>query len=330
VKDRPPEWQKLRVRWFRDWSPELDQGLRALPEMPRCPHELFQLVARNRTPLPKIMALVTDAGEPVAVAALRARRGHWESITEDGISPRNVMPAREGYLFPVLKALRKEVMVASWDAGEPPREWASNPWSAPVYKIDLRSDFEAHWRRPGPLHQALNRGRKRTQGFTFEVDSPGSVEWVIGAWTEQWAGHPDQETITAGDRLLAAQYLQARGLMHAFVLRDGERPVAGRITAVVGDDLVDLVVARDKEYEHRYVGHRSLDLVTHWAAQAGFARFDLGGFHQHKSQWAPQDGVRWMFSVSPAHLRARRRAESLARTGLRPLRRLISAARPAG
>jgi CelD/BcsL family acetyltransferase involved in cellulose biosynthesis len=100
--------------------------------------------------------------------------------------------------------------------------------------------------------------------------------------------------------------------------------VAGRIAAVVGHDLLDLLTARDREYEHRYVGHRCLDLATYWAADAGFARFDLGGFHEYKSHWAPQDGVRWMFSVCPAHLQARRRAENLARTHLRPLKRLVS------
>ena len=96
----------LHVRWFRSWHPVLDGALSCLPEMPRCPHELFRLVARNPTPLVKTMALVTDGREPVAVAALRARRGHWESITEDGISPRNVMPVRPGSLFRVLRALR--------------------------------------------------------------------------------------------------------------------------------------------------------------------------------------------------------------------------------
>ena len=298
--------------------------------MSRCPHELFSRIAQNQTPMRKMMALVTDGGEPVALAALRARRGHWESITEDGVSPRNVMPAHDGYLFPALRALRKDVLVAGWGADEPPSGWAGKAWSSPVFKIDLRSDFEAYWRRPGPLHQALDRGRKRTRSFGFEVDSPGSVEWIIRAWTEQWAGHRDQETLSAGDRLLAAQYLQAHGLAHAFLLMDGERPVAGRIASVMGDDLLDLVIARDREYENRYVGHRTLDLVAYWAADAGFARFDLGGFHHDKALWAPQDGVRWMFSVSPPHLHARRQAESLARACLRPLKRLGAGARATG
>ena len=66
--------RRLRVDWFDTWQPVLDEALRELPEMESCSHELYRLLMENAANQRKVTALVTEQGQPVAVAGLRRSR----------------------------------------------------------------------------------------------------------------------------------------------------------------------------------------------------------------------------------------------------------------
>jgi CelD/BcsL family acetyltransferase involved in cellulose biosynthesis len=68
------------------------------------------------------------------------------------------------------------------------------------------------------------------------------------------------------------------------------------------NDLVAGVIYREPEYDWYGVGVRLIDLVFSFAAEKGFETMDLGGGHDYKQKWAPQEGERWQFNVCPEYL----------------------------
>lgn len=293
----------LQVAWFDRWHNVLDNALRELPEMKGCSHELFRLVMQNPSPTRKRTALVMDDQQPVAVVGLREKGRYWLPAMQ-GIVPGCIAPAREGCLFPALKALGVDVRIAGWPVRPPKPISVRNVTSVPVFKVDCRGDFEAYWRKSSQM-KTVKRARNRTSGFTFEVDRPGSAALIIAKWEEKWRDHPDQQTIIASDVTVAAEYLQQRNLCHTFSTLDGDVLAAGDVCFVYGDELVGSIAFRDNRYDWHGAGNRNVELTIQWAAQHGFAKLDLGGWYSYKARWAPQDGEHWNFRICPLrqHLR---------------------------
>ncbi len=291
------------VGWFDRWYDVLDNALFELPEMKDCPHELFRLVVQNPSSTRKRVALVMDRDRPLAVVGLREKGRYWVPVMQE-IIPAAIAPARDGHLFRALEALRTDVRIAGWPTEPPTGSPVRNPISVPVFKIDCRGDFEKHWRKSTHARD-VRLARRRTEAFTFEVDRPGSAELIIAKWEERWRDHPDQQTITASDLILAAEYLQQRGRWHSFLILDGDVPAAGAGCFATADELMYAVNIRDTTYDSHSVGTRLTDLMVGWAADHGFAKFDLGGWYPYKARWGPQDGERWEFRICPLrqHLR---------------------------
>ena len=105
----------LHVAWFDGWCTVLDNALRELPEMENCPHELFRSTMQSPSSTRKRTALVTEGDGAVAVVGLRQEGKHWVPAMQ-GIVPGAIAPAREGYLFRALRALRVDVRIGGRSA----------------------------------------------------------------------------------------------------------------------------------------------------------------------------------------------------------------------
>jgi len=105
----------LHVKWFDDWCTVLDNALRELPEMENCPHDRFRLTMQSPSSTRKRIALVVDGARPMAVVGLRQEGKHWVPAMQ-GIVSGAIAPAREGYLYRSLKALRVDVRIGGRSA----------------------------------------------------------------------------------------------------------------------------------------------------------------------------------------------------------------------
>ena len=140
-----------------------------------------------------------------------------------GVIARDIMPARDGYLYPSLAALNVDIWLR-YQESPPPSPYVRHAVAMPRFRMSTQADSEAFWRKTGIFRQ-IRVARDRTTDLTFEVDHPDAIPWTISHWAEKWRDHPSEETHTASDLLLASEYNQKRGKLHAFVLRDGGAPV---------------------------------------------------------------------------------------------------------
>jgi GNAT acetyltransferase-like protein len=297
--------RKLRTTWFTGWNPVLDEALAELPEMPTCPHDLYRELSENQSSVPKRLALVTDRGQPVCVVCLRRRDHHWRLVTDGGVAPRSMAPARPDSLYPALASLGVDLWLSSI-VEKPPAAWTRSLTSHPFYRISLSTDYERYWRESGH-RETLRRARSQLrEGFSFEVDQPGAAEWTIEGWKQKWGDSASSEASSASDRVVAARYFQKRGRFHSVrLLRNGE-PIAGHSALVLGDNGL-LILSTHRLPEFRSAGTRLYELLFHWAAEAGFDNIDLGTGDAYKMRWAPEAGVRWSFNIAPWHLSAVKR-----------------------
>lgn len=290
----------MKVTWFDGWHPALDEALLELPEKDNCPYELYRLLVQNPGFARKRTVLVTERGVPVAVAGLRQRGQYysWEPVTQY-IIPGVVFPVQPGYLIRVLEALGVDVWVAWWRMENPPpsSRWMRFMKSSAVYRVRCSDDFEHYWRQSGHWN-TVQKCRKRCRDFTFAINTPGAAEWVIRNWGKTWEIDP----ANVSDRLVAAKYLENQGRHYSFLLLDQDKPVVGHSFISHCNDFVWQITYRDPAYDWYGVGTRLMDLVFHWTAEVGFATLDLGGEHDYKIRWAPQDGQKLEFNICPEYL----------------------------
>jgi hypothetical protein len=102
----------LKIHWFDEWTPVLEQALEQLPESTECSHEMLISLMRHPSRTRKCAALVTEGRRPVALIGLRAAGlARWDVIGGGGVLPRFIAHAMDGYLFPALSALGISVHV---------------------------------------------------------------------------------------------------------------------------------------------------------------------------------------------------------------------------
>jgi GNAT superfamily N-acetyltransferase len=291
--------QSLRVTWYHQWHPSLDAMLLELPATSGYPAEIFRVLCENTpTGSKKKIALVTASGSPLALVGLRQSGWHWEPVTQ-WLVPGMLFPTSTHDILSVLKALGQDIEVGWWRMDTPPPSSVDirNLESTPTYRMKLADDYEAYWRHSGHM-KAVRQARNRCCDFSFTVDSDGATEWTLRNWARQWSLDP----ASLHDRLAVASFLQQHGKHHSLLLSDGEKPVAGATLTVHNNDLVAGVIYRAPEYEWHGVGVRLIDASFSWASAAGYEDMDLGGGHDYKAKWAPQDGERWLFRWCPTHL----------------------------
>jgi GNAT superfamily N-acetyltransferase len=293
----------LHVEWFDHWHPALDEALESLPEKASCPHELFRLLVQTPGSTPKRATLVTEHGVPVAVAGLRQRGWcSWEPVTQ-WIVPGAVFPAQPGYLIPVLEALGVDVWVAWWrmESPPPPSRWTRYMASTPTHRIRCSDDFERYWRE-NKYFKTIQNKRNRCRDFILAVNSPGSAEWTITNWEANWRTNPTNVDPSLPDRIVAARYLEKQGRYYTLSLLDQGTPIGGATMTVHHNDLVAGVIYREPEYDWYGIGVRLIDACISFAAESGFETIDLGGGHDYKKYWAPQEGKHWLLNICPEPL----------------------------
>jgi CelD/BcsL family acetyltransferase involved in cellulose biosynthesis len=141
------------------------------------------------------------------------------------------------------------------------------------------------------------------------VDGAGDLEWIIEQWERMWAADPEQETVAAPDRLrfwgALAKASPPEGMwkLHTIQLLSGDRRAAGTVLLCKGDTVSFQCTARDFELEKLSAGTRLLEVAIEWAAENGYACFDLGGGGGNKHHWAPPGTTRHRVSFRPALIR---------------------------
>ena len=298
----------LSVRWFDQWHPALDEAMSGLADLPNCPRTLFRELMQNQDGPRKRIALVLERDAAAGIVGIRKRQRHWEVV---GVVPRTVNDS----LDKLITALHIEL--ETWTAAEPHRRLVRWSYAMPIRKVNLQSNFEYHWRGSRSLKEALRKGRQRCADMSFEIDTPGAAEWVLTSWAEKWKGDAAGLSNALPDRLIEARYFESQGLLHSFVLKDGDRPIAG-LTAFAFDWLAlpnsvgqsigaVLTVHRvfcSNEYRWHSAGNRLFDLVFNWAKDNGYEKASLGCNLPYMERWAPIDGHFWIFLVAPWHVYA--------------------------
>jgi len=191
--------------------------------------------------------------------------------------------------------------------------------TVPVHRMVI-ADREAYWRR-GRQWRNVQVARRKCAELTVRVNAPGDAAWVIESWARKWAvdGKAVNDAAVRA-RIMIAEYLEPLGKHVTIVLSDGRGPLAGGTTLVHGPTLVAGVLYRDPGVGNLPTGVALIDRTFEHGAAAGFLVFDLGGGHDYKSKWAPEEGTRSDVVVSSSTawhaLQAVRWARNTARTAV--------------
>lgn len=313
---------KLKTAWFDAWSGELDAALAALPAMESCPHDLYRALLTATGPNPKRIALVTEADTPVALIGVRQlSRFRWEPVLQ-WLTPGALAPSRPGQLIDAFAALNLEIPIGWWRMPPVPVHPAIRALEeTPVYRLKLDEDPEVYWRATARLRSVKNV-RNRCKALETRINDPGAAEWTIRGWRKKWGG--DDPSLE--DRIIVAKHLEAADKHFTLSIHDNGEIVAAMTNIAHQGDLVAGVNFVEPERVHQSAGAHVIDLTFQFARERGFAAVDMGSGHDYKLSWAPIDGMRQRFTISPAHLHYARRALNLAG---RVKRKLTSAPAPA-
>lgn len=289
--------QPPAIQWFDRWEPAIEDALCELPSSGYCPtdllRELFEVSLSQ-----KRLALVAEAGEPLAVVPLKHVYGRWRLLTT-WMLPSTLFPARPGQHIRALAALGMPVFVQWWrHRGATPRHVAIREYrDIPAHRIECAAEDEAHWRKTGLL-KTIRRSRKRCTHLRTEINRAGAARWTIEHWGRHWAAD-GQASLPGTEELLAvARYWEPRGRHVTISLADGDEIAAAVTLFVHDDDLVAMCNYRRREYDRMLVGTRVLDAAHQWALATGKASIDFGSEHEYLRRWAPADGTVSEFVVS--------------------------------
>lgn len=291
------EDRSLKIRNFPEWHPELDAALQNLPETDVFPHELFRTVMKLADPAKRRLILVTEKGEPVALAGLRNRWGYWEPVTQ-WIVPGTLFPIKKGYIGRVLPVLKHDLHVAWWRWGEPPPNinFVENVKSTPTHGMPLDENYEKFWRTTSH-YRNLRSYNNRCKEFVFKINPAGGCERTIRSWEEKWRPNGMKEMPDLTERILIADYLQRKGLYYSTFLYDRDDPIAGATVLIHGKDVVAQCNYRKPEYNWHGVMSHLIHMQFMWAKDMGYEKFDIGGSFEYKDKWAPENGYKWEFEI---------------------------------
>lgn len=286
LRARGPE-----VHWHDGWYPSLDEALSVLPSPDLCPPELLRELFEV-CPVPKRVARLDLAGEPLAVVPLKYTSGIWRPITT-WVLPGTLFPARAGQEIRALAALQMPIFVGWWRQSVPPPadQAIVHHREIPAYRLACAEEDEPYWRQSGLLNK-VRRARKRCATLRVEVNRPGATAWTIENWGRQWATEGQDCVPDTPERLAVARWWEPRGRHVCVSLLDGDEIAASATVFVQNRDVIGLCVYRRREYDRLLVGTRLFDAVHQWALGNGMALIDFGSDHDYKKDWAPQAGTK--------------------------------------
>jgi hypothetical protein len=270
----------------------LDEALDALPPILGWPRDLYRELTRQ-TDASKRHVLVREKGEVSTLFSLRRCARHWEPVAYQCI-PGAIAPARDrASLARALASLGLEVRVPAGLGEEIAELRPSDHWGYDCYQIDLRGDYEDHW-RARKRHKRIRRSLRDTAHMARRVDGAGDLEWIVEQWREQWKNDPGQEVVAAADRLnlwtALAKRQDAPLQAHTLMLLDGERRAAGLVLLGNGAVAFTQCSARDPAYSDS--GTATNLFAVEWGKQQGLRRLDLGG-GPYKRDWGPVGARRY-------------------------------------
>lgn len=290
----------FKLTCFNRWDPVLDEALAQLPEAAVCPHDLYRELLRLPTERGQRILLVEEKGVPVALAALRGRRGPPYELVTQWLVPGFLFPVQEGALWPIIGALGIRLHLALWRTPFTPPEadWARHVKATPTYGVDCKADFETFWRQSSHF-KSIRKARNRCKAFEFRVNAPGTREWTIRNWGRTWGPGHGRSIEDVPARLLFSEQLERDRRFFTLSLHDGDRPIAGATLVIHDGDAVAYVNHREGAYDHHGAMVCLIDHCFAWAREQGFRHLDIGGTNAYKRHWAPESGRKYELLVRP-------------------------------
>ncbi|GAA4161187.1 hypothetical protein GCM10022286_18330 [Gryllotalpicola daejeonensis] len=305
--------RKLRSVWFRSVTADIENAVHALPADALCTRELFVDLLHLNVHSGGRIALVEQAGEPVAVFGLRREgRLRWRSML-DWLLPGVPGAVSEEQVVPALRKLNSEVAMVWWNTRTAPTGAGVQRAAPRAVNVLAIAEREAYWRSTR-YWSTIRRAREKCAHLTVAIDRPGDAEWVVRNNLSKWdarGSHRDRFALEAN--LEIARQLTPLGRYETLVLRDGDIPLAGATNFRLGATTVAGVLYRDESVGGLPTGVRIIDESIEYSARAGVARFDLGASFPYKLKWAPEDGFLYEFVVSPPMISLAHRLRHAAR-----------------
>jgi hypothetical protein len=294
----------IEVSWSSKWNATLDAALEKLPELEGCPRTVYRELLKPTSR--KLHALVHERGAPIAVISLRERKLQWEPVAYQCL-PHAIAPATShAALGRALRALGVEVEVSGVDGKQFAALGSMESWAYDIYQVDLRSDYEAHWRAK-KRQLTIRRARRHLAESDVRIDGVGDLEWIVNKWADQWAADPGQEIVAAGDRLnfwkaLAADRTPGAYRLHTLMIVNNGSPVGGLVFTSKDGVVMAQCGGREPSLDDGYVAAAFTVGLIEWAKGQGYETFDLAG-GEYKRHWGPVGEQRYGVIVRPLLLR---------------------------
>lgn len=285
-----------KVRWFSEWNARIDDAVSALPALDLCPPELLRELYEVCS-VPKRLALVEVAGEPVAVVPLKNAWGRWSPVTT-WVLPGTLFPSDPECVLDALAAVNAPVFIGWWRQKAPPPEHSAiaELRAVPAHRLACIDEDETYWRETGLLAK-IRRARRRCAELRVEVNRPGAAQWVLEHWSRRWAPEGRDRVPDAPEREAVARYWEPRGRHVSVSLVDGDEIAAAATMFVQERDAIGLCNYRRREYDKLLAGTRLFDAAHQWALSAGIESMDFGSDHDYKTDWAPEGGTKWTLTI---------------------------------
>ena len=301
---------RLDSSWLTRWSNDITQAVRSLPGHPLCDHDLYLELLKQSLEANGAVAVVTKQGIPQVVLGLAPDgRWRWKNVTNWMIpgfigatsDPRDILPA--------FAQSHREVFVAWWRMPVPPAGPAIQEMRAvDTHELQL-ADRDKFWRQ-GRTMKNIRHARSKCADLEITINEPGGAEWVIRSAATKWNGSSAASTLETNLRIEIARALEPTGKHVTFVLRDGDRRLAGTTNIIDGDTIVGVGLYRDESVGSLPTGVRVMAEVFDYADGHGFVSVDMGGGYDYKSHWAPASGTRYDVVVAPRAVYSGRRKAS--------------------
>ncbi|HKW94443.1 MAG TPA: GNAT family N-acetyltransferase [Methylomirabilota bacterium] len=290
----------MKIEVLHGWSPTVDSVLASLPDDPDWPHDLYRGLAN--LPNSGLRVVVAREGDqPVGLVAFQREGEHaWVPVTH-WVLPGLVGYAAPGVLPRILQRVPFSARVGWWRMlEEPPRleGQVRDVHAEPTLGTSLKEDFEGYWKKTGCLRD-VRRGERGCAGFTFEVNAPGALEWIIANSERKWREAPDVETPRTQSHLFASSQAQRSGRYVALTYADRGRFVVGQSVLIHRGDLVCTSTYRDPEFDQAAPGNGILAKTFYWGREQGFTELDLGGGFDYKRRWVPVRATKAAIRVEP-------------------------------